>query len=216
MTVGALPITMAPAAGGKSVATEFGWAVPFSCATKTPRDTVPTSGFNLSTFVGKSNESLAWTGANAGVAINVDLYDGTLGEAEASMYFSGGNSNITTVLLGDSIDFDVHPDSWGVSAGSISGYSIRFVGSFTKIATRATVSGNIFGFAHSATTASIDTGYVSLATSQYIYCSAFTTTYSQANSGSAAYSGTIYIRNNTSLVEISKAIYIRAHENYPI
>lgn len=55
MTVGALPITMAPAAGGKSVATEFGWATPFSCATKTPRSTVPTSAFNLSTFVGKAN-----------------------------------------------------------------------------------------------------------------------------------------------------------------
>lgn len=54
MTVGALPITMAPAGGGKSVATEFGWATPFSCASKTPRGGVATSGFNLSTFVGKS------------------------------------------------------------------------------------------------------------------------------------------------------------------
>jgi hypothetical protein len=54
MTVGALPITMAPAAGGKSVATEFGWATPFSCASNTPRGGVATSGFNLSVFVGKT------------------------------------------------------------------------------------------------------------------------------------------------------------------
>lgn len=55
MTVGSLPITMAPAGGGHSVATEFSWTTPFSCASKTPRGGVATSGFNLSTFVGKSN-----------------------------------------------------------------------------------------------------------------------------------------------------------------
>jgi hypothetical protein len=59
MTIGALPITMAPAAGGKSVATEFGWTIGagVSLANQTPRGTVPTSGFNLSAFVGQSNFS---------------------------------------------------------------------------------------------------------------------------------------------------------------
>jgi hypothetical protein len=118
MTVGALPITMAPAAGGKSVATEFGWATPFSCATKTPRDTVPTSGFNLSTFVGKSNGGIvpsgsftAWDvtgdgvpGSNARGGVNF-LADGTVTGTYLGGFKTAGSSNWyspTTPAIGSS------------------------------------------------------------------------------------------------------------------
>lgn len=56
MTINATPpISANSGAAGTNIALEFGWTTPFSLATKTPRATVPTSGFNVSAFEGKSN-----------------------------------------------------------------------------------------------------------------------------------------------------------------
>lgn len=62
MTIGSLPITMGPAAGGHSVATEFGWTPPFSMGDAIRRAAVgvPSGSYNLSAWVGKSRAALTF------------------------------------------------------------------------------------------------------------------------------------------------------------
>lgn len=199
-------------AAGTNIALEFGWTPPFNLATKTPRDTVPTSAFNLSAFRGKSNESLAWTGANAGFAIFCEDYDTVnLNESEATINFNAVSTSNITTFYSIEMQTDDHPDSWGVAAGSIGNYSIRFVGSYTETQLRSICNGLIFGLNYTANNAAIDTGYVSLATAKSISAICNGTSFTLICNGTVTIAGTVYIRNNTSLYEISKAITVKAH-----
>lgn len=131
MTVGALPITMAPAGGGHSVATEMGWATPFSCASKTPRGGVATSGFTLSTFVGKSNftpvtntydtgTSVTETAPAGATSVTIELWGGGGGGARdwvsgnASGAASGGYVKHVMAVTGGSTSFTYSVGAAGV------------------------------------------------------------------------------------------------------
>ena len=122
MTVGALPITMAPAAGGKSVATEFGWATPFSCATKTPRGGVATSGFNLSTFVGKSGAPTIVPSLTAWSCRG----DGVSGNSTQGIFYVNGDGTLSGGAIGGTVTSGSANWATPTTAGTGNSYYVKF------------------------------------------------------------------------------------------
>ena len=99
------PIHANSGAAGTNIALEFGWTPPFSLATKTPRSTVPTAGFNLSAFEGKSNATaltLTLTVGHDTDGVSWDIYGFTLGNYHGLQNVPVGSISVST-FRGNSI-----------------------------------------------------------------------------------------------------------------
>jgi hypothetical protein len=166
MTIGALPITMAPAAGGKSVATEFGWTPPFNLASKTPRGGVATAGFNLSAFVGKGNQPLAFAGNSSVTVVNDMFGTGQVGQTQLWLYSNGTISG--TIANYSPASSLLTPSSYTlpITTGIGSQFEARFFGTVAHTGSPASAYTSAFGT--NLVVGAFDTGWVSLSSSRLI------------------------------------------------